>query len=488
MWSKIHLRHVALGVTFAILISPVSVLVLCFGLTGSSGNSLVTGALLATTTLAVGLLCFRCDLVFQPADCLFLALLLCIVSSFIVNGWTSNTKEYELLVLSLAAYPACRFISRADVVSGGSSFTWTASIIVLLGAIVTATALFEQWDDPHGKPIVFGFDAAATHFQGLFSFLIIALVTTRELTVRRTALVSALIFLPTAIFAASMVRFTFIALAGSLCLAIILAEAKQRRHVVGVALVVLIAIATGSIARSSSNAGKIIANYVIKESTGNAEFAKRESAGDVELVKGESTHDVELVNRESTHDVELVKLPSCYLAVDLDNSIAIRKTILRDALVLIPSAGWIGRGLDSFMKLSCIKQTEVHSSILQAAVEFGWLGALLLFLLIVLAGSSILVAARHDGTSRFVLCSLAFIVLMSLASGRVSRDAVLFAFLGCAVGLKETRAADLQKTKTVIGFVSVYYLVKLAVWGACASLVYFGMSRLYHAMDLTSFR
>jgi len=362
MWSENRLRHVAFGVVLPILLSPVSVLVLWFGLTGSSGNSLVTGALLTINTLAVGLLCFRRDLVFQPADCLFLALLLCIVSSSASNGLTSNAREYELLVLSLVAYPACRFISHVDVVSGRSSFTWAASIIVLLGAIVTATALFEQWDDLHGKPIVFGFDAAATHFLGLLSFLIIALVTTRELTVRRTALVSALIFLPTAIFAASLVRFTFIALAGSLCLAIILAEAKQRWHVVGVALVVLIAIAIGSIARYSSNAGKFFANYAIKESTGNAELVKRESAGDVEFV-----------NRESAHDVELVKLPSCYLAVDLGNSIAIRKMILRDALGLIPSAGWVKGDLDSLMKLSCIKQTEVHNSIMQAAVELGWL-------------------------------------------------------------------------------------------------------------------
>jgi hypothetical protein len=272
----------------------------------------------------------------------------------------------------------------------------------------------------------------------LLSFLIISLVTASELTERRSALISALIFLPMAIFAASLVRFTFLALAGSLCLAIIISEAKQRWHIVGIALVVLIATATGLIARSNSYAARTYANYAIEESSGDVELAKRESSDDVKLAKRKTTGDVELAKTESTHDMELVKLPSCYLTVDLQNSIAVRKMIARDALVLIPSAGWIGLGLDSFMKLSCIKLTEVHNSILQAAVEFGWLGGLLLFLLIVLVGSSILVAARHDGASRFVLCSLAFIVLESLAHGRISRDAVLFAFLGCAVGLKET--------------------------------------------------
>jgi hypothetical protein len=443
MRSKTGLRHLGFGAAFAILISPNSVLVLYFGLIGSSGNSIVTGSLLTAATLAVGLLCFRRDLVFQPADCLFLALLLCIASSLALNGWTSNAKEYQLLVLSLAAYPACRFISRVDVVSSRSSFIWATGIIVLLGSIVTARALLEQGHDLHGQPYVLGFGAAATHFLGSLSFLILALVTARKPTVRRTALVSVLIFLPTAIFAASIVRFTFIALAGGFCLAIILTEAKQRGHVIAVALIVLIAIATGLIARSSSNASMIYADYVIKELTGDVEPGKKEPAGDVAPGKREPAGDVGPVKRESAGDVDLVKLPSCYLAVNLDNSISVRKMIARDALALIPSAGWIGLGLDSFEKLSCIK-LEVHNSFLQAAVEFGWLGGLLLILLIGFAGGPILIAARDDGALRFVLCSLAFIVLMSLAHGRISRDAVLFAFLGCAVGLKETSRVSRQ--------------------------------------------
>ena len=37
-----------------------------------------------------------------------------------------------------------------------------------------------RFRNPHGKPIVFGFASAATHFLGLLSFLIIALVTAGE--------------------------------------------------------------------------------------------------------------------------------------------------------------------------------------------------------------------------------------------------------------------------------------------------------------------
>ena len=111
---------------------------------------------------------------------------------------------------------------------------WIAGIVVLLGTTATAPALWQQWDNGHGKPFVFGFDAAGTYFLMSLCFLIIALLTAGRLTLRRTALLSSLIFLPAAVLAASFVRFTFIALAGALCLATILSEAKQRKHVVAV--------------------------------------------------------------------------------------------------------------------------------------------------------------------------------------------------------------------------------------------------------------
>ncbi|MFH1339793.1 MAG: O-antigen ligase family protein [Pseudomonadota bacterium] len=399
-------ERLGFGVAFACLVAPHSVLVLFYGLTGSSGNSLVTGAFLAIATVAVGLLCFRRDIVLLPADYVFLALVLCFLLSSAFNGWTSNVKEYQLIVLSLAAYPAGRFISGADIVAGRSAFIWATAIIVALGTVVTAAALWQQWNDQHGKPYVFGFDAAGIYFLGSLCFLVIALVTSGGLTSRRTAIVSSLIFLPTAVFAASLVRFTFIALAGSLCLAAVLSEARQRKHVVIIGFVLLAAIAAGLLARYSQV--RLFAGYAIERSTG---------------------------------EIGLEKPPSCYLAVNSRNSIAIRKALVQDALFLIPRSGWIGTGLDSFMKFSCIGSTEVHNSVLQATVEFGWLGGSLFVVLIVVAGGWLFPLARYDDASRFVLCSLALVFTLSLAHGRISRDGVLFALLGCAVGLKETSRA-----------------------------------------------
>ena len=65
------LGQAAFGLTFAILVAPYSILVLCFGVAGVSGNSLVTGAILTVATVAVALLCFRRDLVVLSADYLF---------------------------------------------------------------------------------------------------------------------------------------------------------------------------------------------------------------------------------------------------------------------------------------------------------------------------------------------------------------------------------------------------------------------------------
>ena len=397
------LKPILFGVVLAILLAPQSVLLLCFGLTGSSGNSVFTGMLLATVTGAIALLCFRRNLDLLPTDYLFAALLLCIVSSFLLNGSTSDAREYALLAVSLAAYPACRLISRADMVSGRWPFIWFTGIVALLGTIVTAVALAQQWHDQHGKPYVFGEDAGATYFLGSLCFFIIALITSGRLTPRRTALISLLIFLPAAVFAASLVRFTFLALAGTLGLAVILSKAGQRKYVIAVGFAVFFAIVAGLAARYDKTG--LYADYMFEQSYG---------------------------------DYDPDKPPSCYLKLNLRNSIAIRKALVQDAVFLIPRSGWIGTGLDSFMKFSCIRLTEVHNSILQATVEFGWLGGPLLLLVIVFATGAIFPLAMRDDAARFALCGLAFAVLLCLAHGRVSRDGVLFALLGCAVGVRES--------------------------------------------------
>ena len=144
-----------------------------------------------------------------------------------------------------------------------SAFERVTAIIVLLGALFTAEQLFDQWDGPPGKPLVFGFNAAGTYFTAGLGFLILALVTVDRPRPARTLLIVALIFLPTAIFAAAMVRFAFLALAGSLLIAAILTEAGKRWHIAVVALALFLAAAVGLGARYSST--KVYAAYILEE-------------------------------------------------------------------------------------------------------------------------------------------------------------------------------------------------------------------------------
>ena len=103
-----------------------------------------------------------------------------------------------------------------------------------------------------------------------------------------------------------------------------------------------------------------------------------------------------------------------------------------------------GTGLDSFMKVSCIRSTESYNSFLQATLKFGWLAGSVP----AVAGSSIVLMARYD-VVRFVLCSLAFVILPGLAHGRISRERGLFALRECTVGLREAVRADVPAKSAV---------------------------------------
>jgi hypothetical protein len=298
--------------------------------------------------------------------------------------------------LTLAAYPACRLFSNDSGTK--PSFVWITSAIVVIGSIATAFALYSQWNDAFGKILVFGFAAAPTNFLSSLGFLIIAL-TAPKLTAQRTAVISVLIFFPIAIFAASQVRFVFIAILGSLIVAALVAQRAQRLHILIVACVIMTAMLSGFLARAATTAK--FTSFIFEE------------------------------NSEPT---DKNRPPSCSMFFNRNSSIAIRKALVRDAIFLIPTSGPFGTGLNSFMELSCVGEAEVHNSFLQAIVEFGWIGGGALVLLITVAGWR-LISMRGNDEARFVLCCLVYVSLLDLAYGHISRDALLFVFLGYANGL-----------------------------------------------------
>jgi hypothetical protein len=184
----------------ALVISTGPIMVLSHGLLGT--GSVFTGIFIALSTaslVATGRWKTRLNI----CDLAFALFVLSIVISSILNGKSDETKEYGLLILSLAAYPAGRFFSAGTV---RPTFLWITAIIVFLGAAVTLYALF-QYVQSYGKAWVFGrFEAAPAQFLTSLAFLLFGLIAL-GLDAARTRMVLALTVLPAAIFAAAMVRF-----------------------------------------------------------------------------------------------------------------------------------------------------------------------------------------------------------------------------------------------------------------------------------------
>jgi hypothetical protein len=402
----------ALGAALAILVSYNSVLSLGFGLFGSQGNSTLTGLILVSLLATTLLLSVRYFDGLMPIDLVFAGLLVVALASIIVNRGPGDLKESLLLATTFAAYVVCRSISRDALDALLPVFKRTSAVIVAIGVVFTAAAMLSQSDADIGRPQVLGFDGAPAQILMTLSFLILGLVTSDHPTTRRTILISALIFLPVVIFAAAMVRFTFVALGVSMFLTMILAPSGKRWHVIAVALTIFVAVGVGLSARPNS-----ARNYV--------------------------GHLLEVGSK--TRVVENAPAAQNCPPVNMRNSIDIRRLLVEEALHRIPNAGLLGHGLDSSMQSSCLG-FPVHNSILQAAVEFGWLGGGIFVLLLGLSILTLLPAAWSDSAARFVLCGLVFALLISLAHGRISRDIVLFALLGCAAGVGRMQRPVMTET------------------------------------------
>jgi O-antigen ligase len=396
-------KNVLLGVCVAVFLSSNSVTVLCYGLVGISGNSIFTGGLTVTTLTLIFCLGEKSD--WRYSELFFLGLIGCFIASSLLNETRPDNREIALFAFSLAAYPCFRRVSFAAP-AVRETFVCTIGVIVALGTTATAYAIITQWDVMRIRPVVLGFsDGPATYFLMSCGFLIIA-VTTADLNWRKTWLLSAFIFGPVLVYAASQVRMAFIAMVGALLIAAFLSEARQRKYYAIIITVMLAAIAIGTTSRYSTT--HTMLKYVV-----------------------EAPKEVQ-AQRTSTQ-VQIARLPSCSLEVNPENSIAIRRALLRDALYLMPQAGAFGFGLGSFAKISCVSM-EVHNSFLQTFVEFGWIGGIC-FCGTFLFPVARLLRSKIDHESKFALCALAYMALISLAHGRLIEDRALFAMLGLAAGV-----------------------------------------------------
>jgi hypothetical protein len=432
---------------FAILLSVGPITVLAHGLAGT--GSTITGLLMAVPIAALLLLARWRE--FRPDICDVLFVLFCcsIALSFAVNGVTTP-KEAVLLGLSLAAYPAVRVSSRCGQVP--QAFVVITAAVVAVGAVVTLVALLGQWNDHHGKPLVFDeYDAAPAQFTISLGFLLLALACT-ELNWRRTAWISILAAVPLAIFAASIVRYSFIVIVVALLAAIVVARANQRKFIAVIMCATIASVALGAVVRSSTTLkfarlAEAALGFQAAEPVNHEAPAPPVPPPASELPAPAASGSVA---PQAAPPVPAAPQASCP-SIDLDNSIIIRQQLYKDAFALLPEAGLTGLGLDGFPQRSCLKGFQVHNSILQVIIEFGWpAGVFLILMLGHTMGTRMFSLARINREARFVLCSLVFTLALGMAHGRISRDIALFLFLGYAAKLRSS-ALDIEEQAWIFG-------------------------------------
>ena len=406
------------GVVLAVLLSIGPIAVLAHGLLNA--GSIFTGLLMIGATAALYLLGEWRSFSFGVCDAAFALLVFCIVLSFGVHGIGPDRKEFYLLILSLAAYPAARAIPGGLLSRG---FILTTGAIVAAGTGATAVALAAQWTHPHGKPFVFGyFDAAPAQFTFVMGFLVIALACFAT-TAKRALIISSVIALPAVIFATSMVRFAFVAILAGLTVCALVAPRKERKFVVIIICVIVSCVAAGNLARSGTSA--IFLYY----------------AGVVSTPPG-----TDALGPYTKQPAELAPASQWQCkGIDQSDSIAIRKHLYSEAFSALVVAGLSGNGFDSFIRQSCTG-ASVHNSVLQTAIEFGWIAGAVFLALVTLSWVLMWGAAKSDAEARFILAGLTFVMAMSMVHGRISQDGPLFLFLGYAVArLSAERKVEVEK-------------------------------------------
>jgi hypothetical protein len=384
----ITLRSAAVSVS----ISASAILVLLFGAVGIQGNSLVSGAMIAAP-LAV-LLATSPRMRLTLGDLLFAAFVGLAAISIAVNGITTSAKDYALLGLSLAAYPAFRGLGRGF---NRDLFVFITGAVVAAGTIATAVFIMRGEMANGNHPAVFGFTEASVYFAKSFAFILFALACSNV----SLLVLLAVALVPAIVFSAAMVRHPFIGIVAGF--AVIGLTTARRMQVAVICAAVVAVFAVGMLVRPATS--QRLVGYVAST------FLPSVSASDD---------------------------PNAYISpehadcgpLNWSDSIAIRKALTREAFAMIPRAGFFGIGLGGFEKASCMKQYP-HNIFLQAAVELGPLAALLLLALLVVA----VIAALGDS---FVLASLVFAAIEAIFSGALTGAILLFGFIGWAVGSKET--------------------------------------------------
>ena len=428
--SDLSARECLLGVAMALLILSGPVLVLVYGLVGIAGNSLFTGSYIASCLIGALLLTLKVARApfLNVADGLFATFAIVVVCSLAVNGSKAATKEVVFLAASLSAYACTRMMTATDLGALRTGCLWTAGVIALLGTLFTAPALIEQWEHSHRpRPFVFGFDHAATVFAQALAVWLVAATCSREVTERVRQITFATI-IPAMVFAASMVRLTLAATAAVLLVVLCLTRSRKAKvAVVIISGTFVLAVGCGAVLRTEK-----FRSFILEQNTGGVLLSELPSKA--------------ISPDGSPPEAISSALPSCQAPVNLNNSLAVRIAVWQDALYLLRQADLFGRGLDFVASTSCMKISP-HNAALQALAEFGWLGGGAFLLLMAYPFVRLSGAARDNDGLRFLLCCFAFVVVINMFHGRLSRQVEMFALAGALVGVASGRGTRLVDGK-----------------------------------------
>jgi len=364
-------------------------LLLLFGGLGIHGNAVVTACFLVVPICGVACFGTTRGLRIGIEDAAFAALATCSAISFALNPFVASPKDVLMLIMTLAAYPAARLLSAEYIPFIRQACFRISAILVAIGVVVIVPPLVSTWSRI-GRPIVFGFDNAPTSFSVSLGLLVLTFVTSQPvLSSRKGLLTTALISIGSMVFAASMVRFVLIAILAIPAICFVL-SVRDRKICLQLGLVISVSIAVALLARYAN--ASVYMSYAI--------------------------------------DV-FFNFDHCRL-LDPRNSLEIRRMLFSDGLRLAPTAGLFGFGLDSFGVLGCLKGYTPHNDVVQAIVEFGWLGGVSFLASITLPLILLFGPARVERDTRFVFLLCSFLTMLSMIYGRIDGDIVMFMALGLA--------------------------------------------------------
>jgi hypothetical protein len=421
--------------SFALAISASPIFVLIYGPLGLHGSGILTASFLCLTVAGVAVFGSVRNFRLSALDIPFLAFIVSAALSFALNQLVANVRELSLFGITVFAYFAARMLTRDHIPILRQACFWLSGFIVFIGTAVTVPFLISDWMTGElGRPFVFGFDNAATAFSISLGFLIIAILTSQpNARASRSLLIFALISISTAVLAASMVRFSLLAILASLALCFVL-SVHERKFALRLLVVLVVSIGIGWVACSAN--AKLYAAYTLEELSGGSLSTGLESWKALK-----PSYEAERNPRADS--------PSCQ-SVNTRNSVAIRKQLFSDALYLTPRAGPAGFGLMSFGQLACFKDLSPHNDLLQAIVEFGWLGGAAFFAMTTLALMLLFRPARSDSDMRFLFLLCALMVMLGMIYGQITRESSLFVALGLAVSALSEKRASINKHRELL--------------------------------------